>query len=410
MTSIFVKLKKSACLLGGILAFSTMVASPAIAQPKTPIRIGEINSYTGGAPFTVPYKKGFDLAVEEINAKGGVIGRPLQVIYRDDNLSPADGVRAANELILNEKVDVLAGTFSSAVGLAVADFANRQKKVFVATEPLTDDLVWAKGSRYVFRMRSSIYMLTSMIVKEAAANPAKRWATVSPNFEGGQAFVKEFKKQLSALRPDVVWVGEQWPAPNKLEAGPTVDALEASKPDAIFNVTYGPDLVRFVREGNTRGVFEKRFVVSVLSGEPEYLDPLKDETPEGWLVTGYVYQDERPQHVAFRKAYEAKYKDYPRFGSLMGYTAAYAIAGGIKRANSVDSEKLVEGLKGLEMDSPMGKIKIRSGDHQATTGAWIGKLAKKDGKGMMVNWKFMDGAAYLPSEVDAVKMRPAGSN
>lgn len=402
-------LKLGALALAALIPMTTTVAQTRTPQGQ-PILIGEINSYTGGSAFTLPYKKGIELAVQEVNAKGGVLGRPLEIVYRDDNLSPADAVKAANDLVLDEKVDLLMGGFSSSVGLALDDFATRQKKLYVATEPLTDDLVWKSGSKYVFRMRTSIYMLTAMVVKEAAANPAKRWATVSPNFEGGQAFVREFKKQLSALRPDIVWVGEQWPAPNKLDAGPTVDALERMNPEAILNVTYGPDLLRLVREGNTRGIFKNKFVVSVLSGEPEYLAPLKEETPVGWLVTGYVVDDPRPEHVAFLKAYEKKYGESPRFGSLIGYMSVQAVAQAIAKAGSTDTEKMVAALKGLQFQSPMGNVTIRAADHQATTGAWIGTLAQKDEKGYMANWKFLDGAGFLPSEADALKLRPATAN
>src|SRR5262249_62375492 len=76
---------------------------------------------------------------------------------------------------------------------------------------------------------------------------------------------------------------------NKIQAGPVVQALAAANPEAILNVTFGADLVKFVREGSTRGLFKNRTVISFLTGEPEYLDPLKDETPEGWIVTGYPW-------------------------------------------------------------------------------------------------------------------------
>ncbi len=90
-------------------------------------------------------------------------------------------------------------------------------------------------------------------------------------------------------RPDIQWVGEQWPPQGKIDAGAVVEAIAKTEPEAILNVCFGPDLVKLVREGNTRGLFKDRAVVSFLTGEPEYLDPLKDETPEGWIVTGYPW-------------------------------------------------------------------------------------------------------------------------
>jgi len=384
----------------------TLTALPAGAAE--PVRIGEINSYTGLPAFTIPYRQGWELAVEEINAKGGVLGgRMLEVISRDDAGKPDDAVRVANELVSNEKVDILAGTYFSHIGLAVSDYALRSKKVFVAAEPLTDAITWDKGNRYTFRLRPSTYMQAAMLVDRAAALPAKRWATVAPNYEYGQSAVAVFKELLKAKRPDIEFVGEQWPAQGKIDAGSTVQALAASQPEAIFNVTFGPDLAKFVREGTTRGVFDGVSVVSLLTGEPEYLDPLKGEAPEGWIVTGYPWdQIDTPAHKAFLDAYQARFKDYPRLGSVVGYTTFKAIAAAVEKAGSTDSEKVADAFKGLKVESPFGGIEFRAIDHQATMGAYVGKIAVKDGKGAMTDWAYSNGADYLPADEVVLKRRP----
>lgn len=378
------------------------------AHAADPIKIGEINSYTALAAFTQPYKKGIELALEEINRAGGVLGRPLTVVFRDDGFKPADAARHAEELVTAEKVDLLAGTFSSGTGLAVADYATRQKILFVASEPLSDALVWDKGSRYVFRLRASTAMQAEMLAAEAAKLPATRWATVAPNYEYGTAFVAAFKQALSTKRPDVQWVGEQWPAQGKLDAGATVEGVEAAKPQAIFNATFGPDLARFVKEGNSRDLFKGRAVVSALTGEPEYLDPLKDETPEGWIVTGYPWsQIDTEAHRAFRTAYEAKFNESPRLGSVVGYTTIQTIAAALKKAGSTETEKLIAAYRGLDFNSPFGPAKFRGGDHQSTMGAFVGKTALKDGRGIMTDWRYIDGASVLPSEEEGRRRRPA---
>ncbi|MFT0891631.1 ABC transporter substrate-binding protein [Pseudochelatococcus sp. G4_1912] len=371
-----------------------------------PIRIGEINSYSGIPAFTEPYRKGWQLAVEQINAAGGVLGRPIEVISRDDAGRPADAITAANELVSREKVDVLTGTFFSNIGLAVSDFARQKKILFVAAEPLTDAMIWEQGSRYTFRLRPSNWVQASILAEEAAKLPAKRWATIAPNYEYGQSAVAVFKKILSEKRPDIEWVGEQWPPQGKIDAGAVVQATLATKPDAILNVTFGPDLVKLVREGNTRGLFKDRSVVSFITGEPEYLDPLKEETPEGWIVTGYPWQSiDTPEHKAFLAAYEAKFNDYPRLGSVVGYATLKSIAAIIARAGSLDTEKLIEAGRGVHVDTPFGPITFRAVDHQSTLGAFLGRTSVKDGKGVMVDSVYKDGADYLPDEATAAKMR-----
>ena len=372
------------------------------------IKIGEINSYKAQPAFLEPYKKGMELAIDEINAAGGINGRKLQLIIRDDNANPGDAVRAAEELVSREQVDVLSGTFLSNIGLAVADFANQKKFFFLAGEPLTDKIVWQNGNRYTFRLRASTYMQAAMLVPEAAKLKKKRWAVVYPNYEYGQSAAATFKELLKAAQPDVEFVGEQAPALGKIDAGAVTQALADAKPDAIFNVLFGADLAKFVREGNTRSLFQGREVVSLLTGEPEYLDPLKEETPNGWIVTGYPWNGiNTPEHKSFLSAYQARHKDYPRLGSVVGYTMIQSLAAGIRKANSTETEKLITAFRGLAIDTPFGKATFRAQDQQSTMGAFVGRTKNDNGKGVMVDYRYLDGAAFQPSNDDVKKLRKA---
>ena len=389
------------------LALATAAAALAAfgAQAQT-IRIGELNSYKVFPAFLEPYKKGWELALEEINKAGGVNGRKLEVISRDDNGNPGDAVRVAEELLSRENASVLMGTFASNIGLAVSNLANQRKVVFVAAEPLTDKIVWENGNRYTFRLRPSTYMQVAMLVPEAAKLKKVRWAIVYPNYEYGQSATASFKKLLLKAQPGAQFIAEQAPALGKIEAGSVVQALMDAKPDAIFSSLFGADLQKFVREGNTRGLFKNVAVFNLLAGEPEYLDPLKDETPEGWWVTGYPWAEiKTPAHQKFLAAYRAKWKDYPRLGSVVGYSTMYTVANAVKKAGGTDPEKLIAALKGLAMDTPIGPIVYRAVDHQSTMGAYVGQLAKKKGVGTMVNWRFADGANFLPPFEEVRAMR-----
>lgn len=400
------RMKRRTMLMTGAAA----LGAPAIARGQgAAIRIGEINSYTAQPAFLAPYRNGWNLAIEEANAAGGVGGRRLETVFRDDAGKPEDAVRFAGELASAEKVDLLAGGFLSNVGLAIADYANQNKKLYVASEPLSDALVWGRGNRYTFRLRPSTYMQAAMLAEEAAKVDAKRWAIVSPNYEYGQSAAKWFKELLARAKPGVEFVAEQFPALGRIDAGATVQAVEQAKPDAIFNVTFGGDLTNFVRQGNTRGLFEKRFVASMLTGEPEYMDPLKDECPEGWVVTGYPWdQIETPDHVKFREAYRKRWNDYPRLGSVVGYDTVNAIVAMLKRGNTTETKKMVEAMKGLKFASVFGPCEFRALDHQSTLGAFVGKTALKGGRGTMVGWRYADGAKYLPSDDVVRTLRPQG--
>lgn len=392
---------------------AAMAASVALTsgagQAADTIKIGEINSYTALPAFTEPYRKGWELALEEINKEGGVDGKHLEVISKDDAGKPGDAVTAANELVSREGVDLLMGTFFSHIGLAVADYANQRQVFFMAAEPLTDAIVWEKGNPYTFRLRPSVHMQANMLADEAAKLPAKRWAAVAPNYEYGTSAVAAFKEALAERRPDVEWVDEQWPPLGKIDAGSVVQALARSEPEAIFNVTFGPDLIKFVREGTTRGLFQDREVVSLLTGEPEYMDPLGGETPEGWIVTGYPWNKvDTPEHKAFLDAYQAKFNDYPRLGSIVGYATMKSVAEILRKAGSTDTEDLIKAAEGITVPTPLGEISYRAADHQSTMGAFVGRTAVEDGKGTMVDFEYRDGADFLPSESEAKAMRPAG--
>jgi branched-chain amino acid transport system substrate-binding protein len=382
--------------------------SSSVWADKPPIKIGEINSYSSIPQFTQPYKQGWQLAVEEINAKGGLLGRKVEVLARDDAGKPEEALRHAVELTSKEKVDVLAGGFLSNVGLALADHAQKNKRLFVASEPLTDALVWEKGNRYTFRLRASTHMQAAMLVEEAAKMPAKRWATIAPNYEYGQSAVASFKELLKAKRPDVEFVAEQWPALGKIEPGTTLSAVMAAKPDAIFNVTFGADLARLVREGNQRQVFPRVPVVSLLSGEPEYLEVLRDETPKGWIVTGYPWdQIDSPHHAPFAANYYKRFNENPKLGSVVGYATLQAIFAAIQKAGSTDNEQLIKAMRGLKFNTPFGPAEFRAIDHQSTMGAYVGRLDVRGGKGTMVQWRYADGKAHLPSDAYVKGRRPA---
>ena len=385
------------------------VPLPGPAAGQGAIKIGEINSYSGGAaPFTGPYRQGVDLAVEEVNGRGGLLGRKVEVLFRDDKGAPAEAVKHAQELRAGEKVDLIAGTFASHVGLAVSDWARQNRVMFVAAEPLTEALTWQKGHRYVVRVRPNTYSQGRMLAEEAAKLPYKRWANIGPNYEYGKRAWETFFERLKQLKPDVVNVGEHWPTLFKIEPGPLVPAIMNQQPEALYVSLFGSDWIAFVREAQKRGLFEKMFVVGILLGEPEYIDPLKTEAPEKMLVTGYPWYDiETPAHRDFVARYQKKYDAYPRLGSLVGYVTYASIFEAIRRAGSTETEKLASAFQNLKVDTPIGPITFRASDGQSTMGAWVGttKIDPKRGVGIMVNHKYVPGERVLPSDDEVKKLR-----
>lgn len=394
--------------LAGALMVLGSAALPSASFAQETIKIGELNSYKAQPAFLDAYRKGWELAVEEVNASGGLLGKKLEVVARDDGANPGDAVRVADELVTREGVALLTGTFLSNVGLAVTEFAGKKQVFFLASEPLTDKITWQDGNRYTFRLRASTYMQVAMLIPAAVAAKKKRWAIIYPNYEYGQSAAATFKELLKKAQPDVEFVAEQAAPLGRIDAGAVLQAVDDAKPDAIFNVTFATDLAKLAREGATRGVFKDRFVISLLGGEPEYLDPLKADTPAGWVVTGYPWNAiDIPAHKTFLAAYQKRWNDYPRLGSVVGYTTIKSLAAGIAKAGSTDTEKLIAAFRGLKLEGPFGAFEYRASDHQATMGAFVGTLALKDDRGVMVDARYVDGASVLPDAAAVKKLRPA---
>jgi branched-chain amino acid transport system substrate-binding protein len=391
-----------------LLVLAALLA-PAGASAQGVIKVGEINSYSGiGAPFTGPYRLGVEMAVEEINGKGGVLGRKLEVVFRDDKGQPAEAVKHAQDVVESEKVALIAGTFLSNVGLAVSDWAKQNKVMFVAAEPLTEALTWAKGHDHVVRLRPNTYEQGRMLADKAGKMKYQKWATIGPNYEYGKRAWETFRDRLKELKPDVQVVGEHWPTLGKIEPGPMVTAILNQNPDALYCSLFGSDWLAFVREAQKRGLFQKMFVVGILLGEPEYIDPLKLEAPEGMLVTGYPWYDiNLPAHKDWVARYTKRTDKTPVLGSLIGYVTYLSIADALRKAGGTETDKIVAAFKNLKVETPVGPIQFRASDGQSTLGAWVGttKVDPKRGVGIMVNHEYVPGEKVLPSDDEVKKLR-----
>lgn len=395
-----------AAILG--TAVLSIAAFSASAQNADPIRIGDINSYDVWDAFTDPYRKGWQLAIEQINGEGGILGRQVEVISREDGGDPATAAKAAEELIAVDKVDILSGTYLSNVGLAVSKVAAEKQVVFLASDPMTDRLVWEDGNRYTFRLRASTYMQAAMLAREAADSEAETWAIVAPDFEFGQDAVAAFKKLLLERNPKVTFVEEQWIGLGGLEdPTPVVQAVKQANPEGIFTALFGEDLVTFKKEGNRLGLFKNKANFGMLTGEPEYLLPLGEDAPRGWIVTGYPWYDIADEaHKKFVADYQGRWNEDPTMGALLGYTTMLSIKAGIEKAGTTKTELLVQAFRGLDVATPIGNIIFRKVDHQSTMGSWVGITRWREGGGYLTGWRYVPGQTVLPSPEEADAMRP----
>jgi len=353
----------------------------AFAQP---IKIGELNSYKVFPAFLEPYKKGWELALEEINAKGGVNGRKLELLIRDTKGNADEAVRVARELILKENVDFLVGTLTSAEGPAVSVVAKENKIVFIAPIPKTDQLTAPdKLHPYVFRVAANTTMEGRSAAEIVGKWPVKRIATISPDYAYGQDVTKSFVEHLKKVAPDKEIVDQQWPKLGEADYTPFINAQMAKKPDAVFSSLWGGHFLTFAKQAKPLGYFDAvkyNFIGVGEAGSPESTKTMGADYPVGIWGNSYdaFYWDDAP---AAHKEYTAKLSkylkdEYPSSWAIQGYIGMQFLTEAIKKAGSTDSDKVSKALLGLTVDTPIGKQTIREKDHQANRGQLYGKTVK----------------------------------
>jgi branched-chain amino acid transport system substrate-binding protein len=351
------------------------------AEAQKPIKIGFPMILSGpGALFGEPALKGAQMYVEEVNAKGGVLGRKLELVPRDTKGDANEAVRVSRELILKENVDFLVGTLTSAEGPAVSVVAKENKIVFIAPIPKTDQLTAPdKLHPYVFRVASTTTIEGRSAAEIVAKWPVTKIATISPDYAYGQDVTKQFVEHLKKIKPSVQIVDQQWPKLGEPDYTPFINAQMAKKPDAVFSSLWGGHFVNFAKQAKPLGYFDAvkyNFIGVGEAGSPETTKAMGADYPVGIWGNTYdaFYWGDSPAHKEYVAKLSKYLKDeYPSSWAIQGIMGVQALTEAIKKAGSADTEKVAKALLGLSFDTPVGKITIREKDHQANRGQLYGK-------------------------------------
>jgi branched-chain amino acid transport system substrate-binding protein len=365
----------------GLVVLVFLFPQAAGAQKK-PILVGFPMFLTGGgALFGQPAKVGAEMYVKEVNEKGGVLGRPIELLVRDCKATPDEATRVARELIAKENVQFLVGGLTAAQGLALSEVAKTEKIVYIA--PISKSTAMTEPGKlhpYVFRAAANTNTEGRSAAVFMAKNPWTKVYTLGPDYEYGQMVTKAFVEWIRKIKPSVQIVGQGWPKLGEADFTPFITAMMAAKPDAAFLSLWGGDFVNFAKQARPYGFFEKVKVVSAgEGGSPETAISLKDELPLGITTNAYhlFYYPETPankSYVARLKAYTKQ--EYPPSWAITGYIAMQFLVEGIKKANSTDTNAVIKALEGLTIDTPIGKQTMRAKDHQANRGQFWGTTAK----------------------------------
>jgi branched-chain amino acid transport system substrate-binding protein len=365
------------------MLLALVLAMPLAASAQKPIKVGFPMILSGpGALFGEPASKGAQMFVDELNAKGGVLGRKIELLPRDTKGNADEAVRVSRELILKENVDFLVGTLTSAEGPAVSVVAKENKVVFIAPIPKTDQLTAPdKLHPYVFRVAANTTMEGRSAAEIVAKWPATKVATISPDYAYGQDVTKSFVEHLKKIKPSVQIVDQQWPKLGEPDYTPFINAQMAKKPEAVFSSLWGGHFVNFSKQAKPLGYFDAvkyNFIGVGEAGSPESTKAMGKDYPVGIWGNSYdaFYWAQTPAHRDYVARLSKYLKDeYPSSWAIQGYTGMQFLAEAIKKAGSTDSDKVSKALLGLTIDTPIGKQTIREKDHQANRGQLYGKTA-----------------------------------
>jgi branched-chain amino acid transport system substrate-binding protein len=364
-----------------IISVPMVMAQAKKAPPATkePIKLGVIYDFVGGCHmYSETGIKGLKIALDEINAKGGILGRKLDFIVRDTEGKADVAVRETKDLILREKVNFLIGPCSSGMGLAMQVIHSEYKVLRISAIANTEAMTVDKFSPYFVQVVPNTYMeaiaATRYLHKKVPT--AKKFCTIAPDYEFGRREESAFEEEIKRLVPDAEILYQAWPKLGEKDFTAFITAIMAKKPDAIHSSLFGGDLVSFTKQAAPYGFFEK-FPFIALYDFPVLL-ALGPDAPEGTFGfgRGCFFMDPNPKMKEFVEKFRKYTGAYPDAWAVQNYDAIYLLKAAIEKAKTIETEAVIKAIEGMTFDGLRQKFTIRPLDHMGTVPCYQGTIAK----------------------------------
>lgn len=396
-------MKKILCVLTALfisLAYCFASVEPSFGAET--IKVGFVDTYSGPATtYSQDVLDGFKLAIHDINAKGGVLGRKIEFVTRDDKFKPDIGLAMAKELVMREQVHILMGTTNSSTALAISDFARKEKIPFIVTDAKSDKITGEKGHRYVFNVNENTAMIGKAAALGLSKKPFTKYWIAGEDYEFGHACGEGVWNNLKLLKPGAQLLGQSWRKVGETDLVPYMTAMLQAKPDCIISASGGSGVVNFLKSVKATGVAEKIPIYQHNATELAALQPLGPDAPEGVMGTSnyHFYFPNTAENKAFVDAFRKAYNRYPRSTALYGYIAAHFMARAYQKAGKFDAERFINALEGLTIASPVGKVTMRACDHQVMLPMFFGVTKKAPGYEFLIAADIMTiaGKDYVPT-------------
>ena len=393
-------LNVSLVLLVGLFVIS-LVLMPAPAQAKN-IKVGVIDCYSGPpAAYGKDALNGFKLALKEINAKG-VLGKKIEFTTRDTKFKVDIALNMAKELVLREDVDLIVGTINSGAALAVsAAVAKKEKVPFIVWISKSENITGKKGHRYVFSAGENTAMAGKSGGVALSTKPYVKYWIAGDDYEYGHALADGVWRNLKAKKPGVQLIGKSWWKPGEPDLMPYITSILAAKPDAVIFATGGRSMNNIMKAIKATGMNDKVAIYVHTATDHAVLRSLGTNAPEGVMGTMdyHFYYPELSANKNFVNNFKAAYGHPPGFPAFHGYITAHFIAEAYKKAGTVNKEKFIDALEGLQIGSPVGRIEMRACDHQVILPMFLGvtKVSSEMGFAVSSDIYTLRGAEVMPS-------------
>ncbi len=353
-----------------------LVPAPGALAGNT-IRLGFVADATGvGESWYKSQKAGIDFFIEETNAQGGILGKKLELVVRDSALNPDRGAAMAEELILKENCDFLMGPTSSGVALQVTKVARKFGKIVVFHTSNAEQLTTTDFQPYMLQVVPNTGIEARGFAQYFTLKPFKRFCYLGPDYEYARDWWANFKTYLTAKKPDVQIVSEDWTKLGDTNFASSIAQMSTKDPEIIVTNLWGESLVKFIRQAKRSGLLARARVCSLF--DLETLKSIGLDMPEGLL--GYsrcpFYGSRKGVMKQFAARYYERYQDWPSDWAVMAYDGLLALAEAIRKAESLDSDKIVQAMEGMPWKSLRGSHYIRREDHMADVGVYVGYTTK----------------------------------
>ena len=374
----------------GVLFISfVLVFGTSLAAEKKPIKLGVVFIMSGKmGGYGKHGTQAIQLAMDEINGQGGILGRKVVAIFQDDELKVDKGVQITKKFIAQDKVGFIIGPTSSGVALAMADIVEKEKKILVLTQSATNSLTDAKFNRYMFSTLSNAMMHSRAGAYLMAGKPYKRWMCIGPGYSYGYESWNSFKDKLKELRPDMEIVSELWPKLTEPDYTPFIQKIVEAKPDAVWSPLWGMDAVTFIKQALPLGIFDKIKFAFPDGAALETLIPLGKDMPNGiFVATRYFFlTPDSFMNRSFVKVYQERFKEYPDYMAEETYAGVYFLKAAIERAGTTDTEKVIAAVEKepLAWETPEGWKVMRKEDHQVVEDVVWGETAYSEKYGFAI--------------------------